>query len=271
MKNKDEIPIIFGDAIKPWDPEYIEMMKYESGDAETDAFKVPGRHDDPWLNVLEAFEPGSRPALEFAISHDAFGARVAGSVLDMGAGTCWATAKLSQLDRVKEVVAVDMSERFLTSTGVRIIRHYKGDESKIKFCVSSFNHVPFDNNTFDCVFLIAAIHHSLSPAKTLLEANRILKDEGVLIVIESPAPVIRLKGRRSHSIRVSRETGATELCYTKGDLEYLIRWAHFDRVACYPVPCRQTNRIKKAARAMARFMFLEEIIRPPTYVIIGEK
>lgn len=271
MENQNSIPIIFGKSVERCDPEYNEMMKYESGTAEEDALNIPGRHGDPWLNVLEAFEPGSPPALQFAISHETFGKKIAGSVLDMGAGTCWATAMLSRLDRVKEVVAVDLSERFLTTTGLRIIKQYEGNESKIKFCVSSFNHLPFDNNTFDCVFLIAAIHHSLSPVKTLLEANRILKDEGLLVIVESPAPLISLRSRRSHSIRISRETGATELCYTKGDLEYLIRWAHFDRVASYPVPAQQTNRIKKSARAIARLVFLEKVLRPPTYIIVGKK
>lgn len=272
MEFENPIPIIIGDAIKPTDPEYREMMKYESGSADEDAAKVPGRHNEPWLNVLEAFEPGSPPSLEFAINHPYMGGKICGKVLDMGAGTCWATARLSRLERVQEVVALDMSQRFLSTVGSRIINHHNGDKSKIKFAVSSFNHTPFDDKSFDCVFLIAAIHHSLSLIKTLLEANRVLKNDGVLIIIESPSPLFSIRKRREAAIQISRQTGATEICFTKGELIYMLRHALFDKITFYPVPARgEQCRIKKAARIVMRILFIEKILRPPTYVIISDK
>src|SRR5262245_61841754 len=142
------IPVIRGAGLKERSPEAIESEKYESGSADEDARAVPGRHEEPWLNVLEQFEPGSPPALEHVIAHPKLGPRVRGKVIDFGAGTCWVTARLSRLASVDEVVALDLSERFMTTVGARIIEQTGADASKIRFAVSSFNETPFGNDSF---------------------------------------------------------------------------------------------------------------------------
>ena len=49
-----------------------------------------------------------------------------GTVIDFGAGTCWVTARLSRLAPVDEVVALDLSERFMTWVGARICCNTRG-------------------------------------------------------------------------------------------------------------------------------------------------
>jgi len=70
-------------------PEHREMSKYESGEAEAEARAVPGRHDEPWLNVLDEREFGSPPAIEMAIARPEISRHVRGRAIDLGAGTCW--------------------------------------------------------------------------------------------------------------------------------------------------------------------------------------
>ena len=150
------IPVIARRPIADDEPEYREMMRYESGLADREAKEVAGRHEDAWLNVLEEREPGVPPALDYAFNTPALAGLIHGRVIDLGAGTCWVTAKLSALDRVDQVVALDMSERFLTNVGPRIIRHHGGVAGKIAFAIGSFNRVPFPEASFDCAWLVAS-------------------------------------------------------------------------------------------------------------------
>ncbi|MDB4349381.1 class I SAM-dependent methyltransferase [Omnitrophica bacterium] len=247
------------------------MMRYESGVANKEAAKVDGKHREPWLNVLGVCERLTPFAIDYVISHPVIGPRIKGKVIDLGAGTCWVTAKLSQLERVKEVIAQDMSQKFLTTVGYRIITLLEGNVSKTKFAVSSFNHVPFDSESLDCVFLVAAIHHSLSPIKTFLEANRILKQDGILIVVEHPCALVNIWKRRERALKLSRDTGTTELCYTKGELEYMLRHARFDKLSFYPVDIVTRGFLRKVVRRAMRLFSLEDVLRPPLYVITSEK
>ena len=125
-----------------------------------------------------------------------------------------------------------LSRHFLTTVGERIIQRFDGDQTKITFAVSSFNRVPFPSADFDCAFLVAAIRHSLTPIKTLMEAHRLLRPGGVLIVVESPNAVIGLEQARARGVRVSRDTGITSICYTRREHEYMLRQAGFDQVPC---------------------------------------
>lgn len=279
--SNNTIPVIQGTPIQPFEPEYQEMLKYESGSADQDAFQVKGKHKEPWLNVLDAFEPGTQPSIDYAINHPIIGPRIRGKIIDLGAGTCWLAGKVSQLKRIEEVVALDISKKFLTTVGSRIISHFQGDVSKIKFAVSSFNHVPFDAENFDCAFLIAAIHHSLSPIKTLIEIKRILKQDGILIIVEQPCPVLNIRKGREIALQISKNTKATELCYTKGELEYIIRHAGFSKVSFYPVDIEEQKDypihilvkkiIKRILNKIIRLFSLEDIVATPTYLIVAEK
>jgi SAM-dependent methyltransferase len=261
------LPVILGQLPDPDEPEFREMSVYESGVADEAAKASPGRHAEPWLNVLEAHEPANLPAIDYALAHPELGPRIHGRVLDLAAGTCWVSAKLSRLGRVAEVVALDLSRRFLTTVGVRMIQCFEGDIAKIKFAASSFNRIPFEAESFDCVFLVAAIHHSLSPIKTLIEARRVLKPGGTLIVLEHPSSVVGVRANRDKSLALSRSTQATELCYTRGEFEYMIRHAGFGDLSFRPFPPEASTFLRNLVRQTLRRTGLEDLLRPPLYLI----
>lgn len=269
VSDRSSIPVLARQPVGADQPEHREMLHYESGAADESARAIPGRHAEPWLNVLEACEPASPPAMRLATTHPDIRPFIRGRVIDLGAGTCWNTAILSRLDEVDEVVALDLSERFLTEVGGRILRHFDADLQKVGFAVGSFNAVPFPSGSFDCAFLVAAIHHSLSPIKTLLEARRVLRRDGTLIVMESPASLIRIRRERARALQLSRSLDATELCYTKGELHYLLQHAGFDSIRYFPVQALTRGAIRKGMRSCLRALGLEAIIRPPMYVIMA--
>jgi ubiquinone/menaquinone biosynthesis C-methylase UbiE len=267
----DSIPVIKGVLPNAQQREHREMWKYESGDANKDAAGVSGPHDEPWLNVLDACEPGSPLALDYILNDVDLSAKLSGRILDLGAGTCWVTARLSQLDGIQEVVALDLSESFLRSVGVRIIERLKGNTSKIKFAVSTFDYVPFDDNYFDCVFMVASLHHSIAPIRTLLEAKRVLKTSGVLMIVESPTATLHIQSGRNERLELSKSSGATELCYTRGELEYFIRHAGFDEVTFIPLDVMTKNPVKRILRKTIRRLALEDFVLGVLYVITARK
>jgi SAM-dependent methyltransferase len=266
-----QIPVVARRPVKPSEPEYRECMKYESEEAEQEAGRVAGSHEEPWLNVLDEREPGSVEAVEMAIGRPEIARYIRGRAIDLGAGTGWATARLSRCPPIETVVALDMSERFLTVVGSRVIQACGGNTGKIRFAVGSFNDVPFPAGSFDCAFLIAAVHHSLSPLKTLLEARRVLRPDGALLVVEMPSPVLAVRRRRRQSIEMSRNTGATEICYTTGELDYLLRHAGFERLSYHPVDGLTRTRWRAILRLGLRRARLENLVRPPVYVVVARQ
>src|SRR5262245_59881680 len=101
------IPVILGQPPEPHLPEYGEMLRYESGSADEQVRKLPGPHQEPWLNAVDLWEPCSPFALTSILENPALASAVRGRVLDVAAGSCWATARLSQVAGVEEVVALD--------------------------------------------------------------------------------------------------------------------------------------------------------------------
>ena len=169
------------------------------------------------------------------------------------------------------VAALHLSRHFLTTVGERIVQQFNGDPDKITFAVSSFNRVPFPGSEFDCAFLIAAIRHSLTPIQTLMEAHRLLRPGGALIMVESPQAVVGLEQARARDIRISRDTGITTICHTRRKHEYMLRQAGFDQVRAYPVATVTRGAVRRVARGLLRRLGVEDAVRPPTYLFVATK
>ena len=265
------ISIIEGDPIGPTDPEFVEMMRFESGLADQVAGAITGPHDEPWLNHLDAMEPHTRPAIEYALTHPDIAPRITGRVVDLAAGICWLAARLSRIDAIEGIAAVHLSRQFLMTVGERIIQRFEGDAGKITFAVSSFNKVPLPSTDYDCAFLVAAIRHSLTPIQTLMEAHRLLRPGGTLIVVESPNAVVGLEAARARGVRIYRDTGITELCYTRREHEYMLRQAGFEQVRAFPVEPVTRGAVRRALRHALRHLRVEDVVRPPTYLFVATK
>jgi SAM-dependent methyltransferase len=267
------IEIIHGRLPEPNERAYREMMHYQSDQAEKDAAATPGDSDEPWENVIRLHEPLSHYALDWITSHPELGNAVRGKVLDIAAGSCWLTGLTSKRDTVDGVWALDLSERFLTETGLRIIRRLQGNEEKVRFAVGDFNHMPFADNFFDCGFLFSALHHSLSPVSLLREAIRCIRPGGSLFVLESPRSVLTIPRDRQHSLLISARA-VTELCYTKAELEYIVRFAAIPfpgeagaHCEFHRLPSPHPKPVKEAVKLVLRALHMEDFVKPPTYVI----
>lgn len=264
------VPVIRGRAPKEGEKEFIEKMNTESGQADVAAAQVAGAHAEPWLNVLHSHEPASLPGFELILREPRVRERLRGKALDVGAGTCWLTAKLSRLPEVEQVFALDLSERFLSTTGLRVMKHFEADVSKVSFVVSDFNEIPLESDSLDCAFLWAAIHHSLAPIKTIQEVGRCLKKGGTLFIFESPCSVRKIRDARARMLALSESV--TEIAYTRGELEYLIQNARVGELETLPVDALSRGGWRMAVRQGLRRLGVEDVlINPPCYLFMVRK
>jgi len=243
----------------------IEQSHYQDGHADRTARELKPGAKEPWEEILNAFEPLSPPCLRWLLGHPTLSPLMQGRVLDVAAGTCWASALISQQPRVREVWAYDLSEKFLEGTGVPMFRRWNGDETKLRFAVGDFNDMPFEDGFFDAGILIACLHHSLSPLITLTEVLRCIRPGGNLFVVEAPCAVKDVKKMRDYTLSIS--TNVTEIAYTVDEFEYMFRRvclpfndksARFER---HPFPVH-TSGWRMWARKALEVSRLADIVRP---------
>jgi ubiquinone/menaquinone biosynthesis C-methylase UbiE len=210
------------------------------------------------------------PALQRILAQDELRSHVRGTVLDLGAGSCWLSALVSRLPQVDRVIALDLSESFLLSVGVRVLKHLGADFSKVVFAASDFNEIPLESESVHCAFVFAAIHHSLSPIKTLQEVGRCLRRGGVMMVLENPSSVRQITQTRERALAMSSDV--TEVAYTRGELEYTLRVAGVGSFETLPLDILSRRGVKMVVRRILRVCGLEDLlINPPSYLFVVTK
>ena len=114
---------------------------------------IAGGAAEPWVEVIRQFEPSAFPAVSRLLAHPDLSARIRGTVIDVGAGTCFLSAKLSRLAAVERVYPIDLSEAFLTSTGARMLQHFDAAVDKVTFVATDFNEIPLPDASADAAFI----------------------------------------------------------------------------------------------------------------------
>lgn len=104
-------------------------------------------------------------------------------ILDVGAGNCWLSFRLSLAGY--RPVAVDLS--MSGGDGLRAAEHYRGAlPSLFPRFEAEMDRLPFRDGTFDVVLFNASFHYSEDAEATLGEALRCLRSGGRAIVVDTP-------------------------------------------------------------------------------------
>ena len=114
-------------------------------------------------------------------------------ILDLGAGNGWMSYRLRQ--RGHRSVAVDIFPRSLDGLGA--LRNYPVPIAGI---TAEFDVLPLGSATFDLAIYNSSFHYSSDYRKTLEEARRCLRPDGVLVIMDSP-----LYRRREHGEQMKEE------------------------------------------------------------------
>jgi ubiquinone/menaquinone biosynthesis C-methylase UbiE len=102
-------------------------------------------------------------------------------LLDLGCGTGW-TLRYAANRGHGEFYGVDIS-----STMIERAQAKSRGYANLHFYKSRVEELPFDDEVFDVVISSYAFHHFSNPEKALREANRVLKQNGKLYILDMTA------------------------------------------------------------------------------------
>lgn len=99
------------------------------------------------------------------------------NILDLGCKIGVISSKIALANPQSHVVGVDYF-----STYIDIARELYKNASNIKFLPMNAYELKFEEGFFDCVCMFEVIEHLNNPTKALTEVNRVLREDGSLII-----------------------------------------------------------------------------------------
>ncbi len=130
-------------------------------------------------------------------------------VADLAAGIGWTSALLSKLQKVREVHAVEISKHRINSLFAHSVKMLSGEEDKIYRYIGSFYDLKFEDESVDIIYMSQAFHHADKPLKLLLECDRVLKNNGRMILVGEHSFGLRSIIRRFLSILIRQNKVTT--------------------------------------------------------------
>jgi SAM-dependent methyltransferase len=162
--------------------EYEQIRALEGRGSQSEDFylalpykDLSGRNSQQWKIRSKSYD--------YLVNHVLKPSQDRGSILDLGAGNCWMSFRLSLLGY--DPVAVDL----LTNEhdGLGAATHF---DSHLPIPIPRFQaeamYLPFNDEQFDVIIFNASFHYSEDYEATLREALRCLKPEGRIIISDTP-------------------------------------------------------------------------------------
>jgi len=135
-----------------------EVLQNREEFFQADRFVVPGRSWIAWSRAISYLLPPIR-------------------VADFGCGDGVFTAEMARW--AQEVIAVDSNRAYLD-----LARNTAGNCPNIRFLNEPMESISIDSSSVDLVVISQSLHYTEQPKKPLLEAYRILKPQGRVLVID---------------------------------------------------------------------------------------
>jgi SAM-dependent methyltransferase len=161
--------------------------------------------------------------LEYSL--DRAGLEPAGTIVDLGAGTCWLSAALVRRPAVERSIAVEFSRRRLEELAPVAIAYLGAPAEKIERVVADFYNHGLGAEIADWVFMDAAFHHAADPVRIARVAYDLLRPGGRFVLFREPTDT-PLRRRRDHG--VEDEHGAFEREYRPSAYVDFLRRAGFE-------------------------------------------
>ena len=99
-------------------------------------------------------------------------------IVDLGCGTGDLLPVL--LSKARNVIGVDKSTKMLDQTRMRFSKKEQGIDLRI----GEIDHLPLKNEEADLAVINMVLHHLTSPQTAMAEVNRILKNNGLFIIVD---------------------------------------------------------------------------------------
>lgn len=103
--------------------------------------------------------------------------------LDVAAGNCWASSYIFQSGNVEKLLCVEYSKHRILKIAPKVLEHYNIPKEKIVLILGNFYNLQLSDQSIDFVVLSQSLHHAKYPERLMLEIRRVLKPEGVVIIM----------------------------------------------------------------------------------------
>jgi SAM-dependent methyltransferase len=150
--------------------------------------------DDEWLVGLPKTRVAQKPDM---LVHDEeadlsglisqIGGRNA-RVLDLGAGTCWTTVRWAAAGHTVTAADISLEKNVGLFSGEVLIDRFGSFFERVRFDMDS--RWPFADRSFDVVSASSSLHHSRDLPSLFMEARRVLRDDGLLVFIDTTRSVL---------------------------------------------------------------------------------
>lgn len=143
----------------------------------------------------------------------------AGTVVELGAGSCWLAGMLARRPQVERVVAVEFSRRRLEELAPVALAALSAPAAKVERVLADFNEPGLPRASADLVVTDAAFHHASDPSRLARVAHELLRPGGIVLLFREPTLAVL---RRTRDRGIEAEHGEFEHEYTaRGYLEHL--------------------------------------------------
>jgi SAM-dependent methyltransferase len=112
-----------------------------------------------------------------------FKRHLTGVGIDMAAGNLWAVPRLLRLGTVDKIYCLEYSKHRLLQIGPAVLEYYGVPKERVVLALGSFYDLHLKNKSLDFVFMSQAFHHADDPNRLLREVDRVLRDNGVIIIV----------------------------------------------------------------------------------------
>jgi SAM-dependent methyltransferase len=123
----------------------------------------------------------------------------AGTVVDLGAGSCWLGAHLAKRPAVERVICVEFSRRRLEELAPQAIAALGAPPAKIERLLADFHAPGLADGCADLVVTDAAFHHAADPVALARVAHAALRPGGVFLLHREPT-LAMLRRTRDHGL-----------------------------------------------------------------------
>lgn len=110
------------------------------------------------------------------------------SILDIATGTGDLAIQFAEKTAAEKIVGLDLSEGMLSVARKKVLKKpiFK---KKIEFIQGDSEALPFEDNTFDAITVSFGIRNFENLDKGLSEILRVLKKDGIFVILETSVPV----------------------------------------------------------------------------------
>ena len=106
--------------------------------------------------------------------------------VELAGGVCWTAPLLFKLLDIKTMNYVEFSYHRIAKIAPILLEHYNIPPDRVKLIYGSFYDVPLHDKSMDFVILSQAMHHASEIERLLKEIDRIIRKDGVIVIIGEP-------------------------------------------------------------------------------------